>query len=207
MPLTKNTPKPLILVRGKPLIEHTIHTLKSAGIREIIINLSYLADQIKTQLGDGQKFGVQIFYSYEPTALETAGGIINALPLLGDSPFIVINSDVLCDYDVSNLVLPTHSLAHLLLIDNPAHHPAGDFSLSKDGKISIKNGTNDYTFGGIGIYHPALFRPYLRVVQKRALLPIFQKTIAEKRLTGEHFAGMWHDVGTIERLEMAEKNR
>jgi len=120
MPLTANTPKPLIKTKGIPLIEHSINALKNAGVNDIVINISYLGDMIKKYLGDGKKLGVTISYSDESSgALETAGGIIKALPLLGDSPFIVINSDVLCDYDISKLKLPIGSLAHLVLIDNP----------------------------------------------------------------------------------------
>ncbi|MBT5164494.1 MAG: nucleotidyltransferase family protein, partial [Candidatus Thioglobus sp.] len=130
MPLTENTPKPLIKVKGITLIEHSINALKKAGIIDIVINIAYLGEQIKTHLGDGSKFGINITYSDESLGvLETAGGIIKALPLLGDKPFIVINSDVLCDYNLSQLTLPIGALAHLVLIDNPAHNSNGDFSL------------------------------------------------------------------------------
>lgn len=203
MPLTKNTPKPLIKVQGLTLIEHSINALKKAGISEIVINISYLGEQIKSYLGNGSKFGVNIHYSDESEgALETAGGIIKALPLLGISPFVVINSDVLCDYDLSNLILPTNSLAHLLLIDNPKHNPAGDFSLN-DTQLTLAN-TKTYTFSGLGIYQPALFSPYL-FEKKLTLSKVLKVAIAKNQISAEYYTGHWQDIGTPERLELANK--
>ena len=201
MPLTKNTPKPLIKVKDIALIEHSINTLKKANITNIVINISYLAEQIKTHLGDGSNFGVSITYSDESEgALETAGGIIKALPLLGGEPFIVINSDVLCNYDLSQLKLPIDSLANLLLIDNPAHNPEGDFSLKNNRVITKKDKT--YTFSGIGIYHPDFFKNYLHTQDKLPLYPLLTEAIANNQLSGEHYTGYWQDIGTPERLKL-----
>ncbi len=203
MPLTKNIPKPLIKVQGLTLIEHSINTLKNTGISKIVINISYLGGQIKSYLGNGSKFGVNIHYSNESKgALETAGGIMKALPLLGIKPFVIINSDVLCDYDLSNLILPTNSLAHLVLIDNPKHNPAGDFSLN-DTQLTLIN-KKTYTFSGIGAYHPDLFKPYL-FEKKLALSKVLKATIAKNQISAEHYAGYWQDIGTPKRLELANK--
>ena len=206
MPLTKNTPKSLIKVKDLTLIEHSINALKKSNIIDIVINIAYLGKQIKSYLGDGSKFGVNIAYSDESSgALETAGGIIKALPLLGIKPFIVINSDVLCDYDLSKLTLPVGSLAHLVLIDNPPHNPNGDFSLVNNHQVTNVHGQS-YTFSGIGIYHPDLFKSHLEFEQKLPLYPILKEAIANGNLSGEHYDGYWQDVGTPERLELANKS-
>jgi MurNAc alpha-1-phosphate uridylyltransferase len=203
MPLTANTPKPLIKVKGTTLIEHSINALKQAKITNIVINTSYLGEQLSQHLGDGSNFGVRITCSDESSgALETAGGIIKALPLLGSKPFIVINSDVLCDFDLSKLTLPIGSLAHLVLIDNPPHNPNGDFSLVNNHQITNVHGQS-YTFSGIGIYHPDLFKSHLGAEQKLPLYPILKEAIANGKLSGEYFDGYWQDVGTPERLELA----
>lgn len=205
MPLTKNTPKSLIKVRGKALIEHSIEVLKKAGINDIVINIAYLGNQIQTHLGDGTKFGICINYSIEKTALETAGGIIKALPLLGNAPFVVMNADVLCDYDLSAFALPNDSLAHLLLIDNPKHNPNGDFSLT-DGKITYPSNTQTYTFSGIGFYHPDFFQSHLLNDKKLALLSLFKEAINKRQLTGEYYSGDWQDIGTPKRLALVNNN-
>ncbi len=206
MPLTKNTPKPLIEVKGIKLIEHSINALKKAEITDIVINISYLGEQIKSYLGNGKKFGVSITYSDESEgALETAGGIIKALPSLGDKPFIVINSDVLCEYDLSKLKLPIGSLAHLVLVDNPKHNPNGDFSLANEHQI-INSTTKSYTFSGIGIYHPNLFKTHKNTKGKLPLYPILKEAIINVQLSGEYFDGIWQDVGTPERLELANNS-
>jgi len=206
MPLTKNTPKSLIKVKDLTLIEYSINALKKSNIIDIVINIAYLGKQIKSYLGDGSKFGVNIAYSDESSgALETAGGIIKALPLLGSKPFIVINSDVLCDYDLSKLTLPVGSLAHLVLIDNPPHNPNGDFSLVNNHQVTNVHGQS-YTFSGIGIYHPDLFKSHLEFEQKLPLYPILKEAIANGNLSGEHYDGYWQDVGTPERLELANKS-
>lgn len=197
MPLTKNTPKPLLKVRGITLIEHTILALKKANITKIVINTAYLGEQIQSYLGDGERFEVQITYSTEKTALETAGGIIQALPLLGKQPFVVINSDILCNYDLSKLTLPNASLAHLLLINNPAHNLNGDFGLTQN-KITLEN--KKYTFAGIGIYHPDLFTPFLHNTKKLRLYPLLKIALSKKKLSGESYSGYWQDIGTAKRL-------
>ena len=206
MPLTKNTPKSLIKVKDLTLIEYSINALKKSNIIDIVINIAYLGKQIKFYLGDGSKFGVNIAYSDESSgALETAGGIIKALPLLGSKPFIVINSDVLCDYDLSKLTLPVGSLAHLVLIDNPPHNPNGDFSLVNNHQVTNVHGQS-YTFSGIGTYHPDLFKSHLEFKQKLPLYPILKEAIANGKLSGEHYDGYWQDVGTPERLELANNS-
>jgi MurNAc alpha-1-phosphate uridylyltransferase len=206
MPLTKNTPKSLIKVKDLTLIEHSINALKKSNIIDIVINIAYLSEQIKTHLGDGSKFGVNIAYSDESSgALETAGGIIKALPILGNKPFVVINSDVLCDFNLSKLTLPVGSLAHLVLIDNPPHNPNGDFSLVNNHQVTNVHGQS-YTFSGIGIYHPDLFKSHLEFKQKLPLYPILKEAIANGKLSGEHYDGYWQDVGTPERLELANNS-
>ncbi|MBA5248881.1 MAG: nucleotidyltransferase family protein [Gammaproteobacteria bacterium] len=198
MPLTKNTPKPLLKVHGKPLIEHTINHLKKANITDIVINTAYLGEQIQTHLGDGTKFGVQIQYSHEHNALETAGGIIQALPLLGTHPFIVINADILCTLDLSTLALPHNALAHLVLVDNPPHNPNGDFSLNGNQIITAQQQT--YTFSGIGIYHPDFFASHRQSQQKLPLITLFKEAMNNQKLTGTHHQCNWQDIGTPERL-------
>jgi len=206
MPLTKNTPKSLIKVKDLTLIEHSINALKKSNIIDIVINIAYLSEQIKTHLGDGSKFGVNIAYSDESSgALETAGGIIKALPILGNKPFVVINSDVLCDFNLSKLTLPVGSLAHLVLIDNPPHNPNGDFSLVNNHQVTNVHGQS-YTFSGIGTYHPDLFKSHLEFKQKLPLYPILKEAIANGKLSGEHYDGYWQDVGTPERLELANNS-
>ena len=202
MPLTKDIPKPLIEVKNIALIEYSINALKKAYITEIVINISYLGGQIKSHLGDGTKFGVKLSYSDESAnALETAGGIIKALPMLGNKPFIVINCDVLCDYDISQLKLPISSLAHLVLINNPMHNPTGDFSLTNDQIVEVDN--QSYTFSGVGIYHPDFFKNHIHSQGKLPLYSLLKEALAANQLTGELYQGYWQDVGTPERLEQA----
>jgi MurNAc alpha-1-phosphate uridylyltransferase len=194
MPLTQDTPKPLIKVHGKALIEHNIERLKSAGITNIVINLHYLGEKIQYHLGDGKVLGVQITYSFEPKVLETAGGIIYALPLLKNAPFMVINSDILCDYDLTKLKLPSDKLMHLVLVNNPEHNPDGDFTFAK----------SRLTFSGIGIYHPALFAPY-PINKKLTLGTVFQTALSEGKISFEHHTGAWQDIGSISRLNLANQ--
>ncbi len=208
MPLTKNTPKPLIKVNNKALIEYSIEALKTAGITDIVINASYLASQIQTYLGNGAKFGVRINYSIEQVALETGGGIIKALPLLGNAPFIVMNADIMCDCDLSLLALPDFALAHILLVDNPAHNSNGDFCLIGD-KITLANtqtNAQTYTFSGIGLYHPRFFQSHLSNNKKLALSSLFKEAINCEQLSGEYYAGKWQDIGTPERLASIDNN-
>jgi len=206
MPLTANTPKPLIKVKDTTLIEYSINALKQAKITNIVINTSYLGEQLSSHLNSLSNLDIHITYSDESSgALETAGGIIKALPLLGNKPFIVINSDVLCDYDLSKLTLPIGSLAHLVLIDNPQHNPNGDFSLVNNHQITNIHGQS-YTFSGIGIYHPDLFKSHLSIEQKLPLYPLLKEAIVNGQLSGEYYNGYWQDVGTPERLKQANNS-
>ena len=206
MPLTRDTPKPLIKVQGVALIEYALNACKRAGIKEIVVNVAYLSECIKTYLGDGSEFGVQIHYSDESDgALETAGGIIKALPLLGKEPFVVINSDVICDYDLSQLSLPQGSLAHLVLVDNPAHNLNGDFGLQGQ-QVSLES-NNSLTFSGIGLYHPDFFQAHQHSTEKLPLYPLLKSAIKQQQLTGEYYQGQWQDIGTAERLALANQDK
>jgi MurNAc alpha-1-phosphate uridylyltransferase len=201
-PLTDLTPKPLLLAGGKPLIAWHIERLVRAGITDLVINHAHLGTQIEDALGDGSQFGAHIRYSAEGTALETAGGISYALNLLGNAPFAVINGDIYCDYDFTHL--PTHAAAlqkhgdtaHLVLVDNPAHHPNGDFGLAADRVTA----SPFLTFSGIGLYQPSLFGHIARGT-KAPLAPLLRAQIALGRVSGEHYTGRWVDVGTPQRLE------
>lgn len=200
-PLTDHTPKPLLLAGGKPLIVWHLEKLAAAGFREVIINHAHLGEQIEQTLGRGAQWGLTIAYSPEPPgALETAGGIARALPQLGADPFLVVNGDVFCDVDFA--AFTRHACppagAHLLLVDNPAHHGSGDFSLSGE-RIIPANGEQTLTYAGIGLFSPALFRdvPPDRPLKLR---PLLDAAIAAGTLSGERHAGRWVDVGTPQRL-------
>jgi len=198
-PLTDTTPKPLLEVRGKALIVRLVESLVHAGIREMVINHAHLGESIEAALGDGRRFGSAIRYSREAEALGTAGGIAQALPLLGEEPFIVVNGDIFCDFDFSALVaraLGKH-LAHLVLVANPPHHPEGDFAL--DGMHVLDERKPKWTFSGIGLYRPELFAG-IRPASKGQLAPLLRAAMARKQVSGEVHRGMWHDVGTLERL-------
>lgn len=198
-PLTDHTPKPLLPVGGKPLIVWHIERLALAGFRDIVINHAHLGAQIEAMLGNGSRFGVSIRYSPETEALETAGGIANALPLLEEAPFLVVNGDVFIDLDFATLKnrLKEKQLAWVLLVDNPGHNPAGDFALAGDSVT--EHGAVMYTFSGIGIYRPALFDG-VRRGDKAKLAPLLRAAMASDKVGGAHYAGRWTDVGTPERL-------
>ncbi len=208
-PLTDVTPKPLLPVAGKPLIVWHLERLARAGFRVIVINHAHLGDQIERLLGDGAAWNLDIRYSPEPPgALETAGGIANALPLLGDDPFLVVNGDIFCDWDFAHARRIAVDLAHLVLVDNPPHHPAGDFTLdgAKVGTggtatagSAASMGTAKLTFSGIGIYRPELFAGIVRG-QSARLAPLLRESMAAGRVTGEKHTGRWEDVGTPGRL-------
>jgi MurNAc alpha-1-phosphate uridylyltransferase len=211
-PLSDATPKPLLPAGGKPLIVWQLERLAAAGFRHVVINVSHLGDQIQRALGDGDAWNLKIIYSPEPPgALETAGGIARALPLLGAQPFLVMNGDIFCDWDPAQaLTLPLYNnWAHLLLADNPAHHPQGDFSLDKNGKVG--NAAEDrLTFAGIGLYTPRFFA---RIAPDRPakLAPLLYQAAARGHISGERHTGQWTDVGTPERLyeldrQLTEKN-
>jgi len=197
-PHTDITPKPLIQVGKHRLIEYHLLNLAKAGIEDIVINISWLADQIRETLGDGSNYSLNIIYSDEgDEALETAGGIINAIPRLGDGPFIVINGDIWCDYDLSRLINSrTEHQAHLVLVNNPEHNKEGDFAIEQG---LIKNtGDNKLTYSGIGLYTREFFAD--TDPGKKALAPILRKKSALNKVSGEHYNGRWVDIGTIERL-------
>ncbi len=196
-PLTDHTPKPLLQVRGKPLIAWHLEALARAGVGEAVINLSWLGAQLRAALGSGERYGLRIHYSEEPDgALEVGGGICNALALLGDAPFIVVNGDTFTSIDFSRLAIAPQALAHLVLVPNPAHHPRGDFAL-RDGAVE-ETGEPRLTYSGIGVFRPALFAAC--APGRFPLLPLLRSAIAAHRLSGERFDGAWTDVGTAERL-------
>ena len=205
-PLTDSTPKPLLSVCGKPLVVHLIEQLRRSGFDDIVINVSHLGAMIEGVLGDGAALGVRIAYSREAVALETAGGIAGALPLLGDGPFVVANGDIYSDFEFGRLrtVAETFSngtLAHLVLVGNPPHHAAGDFCL-REGMLAAE-GSPRLTFSGIGAYHPALFSA-MAPGAHHALAALLREPIASGRVSGEHYRGWWLDVGTPERLAQLE---
>ena len=201
-PLTDTVPKPLLEAGGKPLIAWHIEKLAAAGCTRIVVNYAHLGAAIEAALGDGARFGVEIVYSPEREALEAAGGIANALPLLGDAPFAAVNADVYSDYDYALLaqsvaqLAPPAPPAHLVLVDNPAHHPQGDFALN--GSLVALHGAL-LTYSGIAAYRPEFFTA-VEHGSKAALAPLLREQIARKRVSGEHFSGRWMDVGTPERL-------
>ena len=203
-PLTDDKPKPLIEVAGKPLLTFHLERLVAAGFSHIVINASYHAQQIVDYCGDGTRWGCRITVIVEPTPLETAGGILNALPWLGDEPFAVVNGDVFTDYPLDRLRL--HDLeadhAHLVMIPNPEHHPGGDFTLS-DGRIGEGSGPRA-TFSGLSVMSRALFAGL--APGKSALRPQLEVAINSRRLSGELWSGLWSDVGTPERLEALENS-
>ena len=202
-PLTLTTPKPLIKVADTPLIEHHIRRLAAAGITELVINHAWLGEKIERYLGDGSRWGVSIQYSAETEPLETGGGILQALPLLGSQPFILLNGDVWTDYDFSALrqtaLLEGQQLAHLVLVDNPEHHPLGDFALAQ-GQVQLKG--ECLTYSGIALLDPRLLSHCAPGAFK--LAPLLKQAISAGKVSGEHYAGRWIDVGTVERLAEAE---
>jgi MurNAc alpha-1-phosphate uridylyltransferase len=201
-PLTDDTPKPLLRIGGQTLIEHHIHALAQAGFTELVINHAHLGEQIVAALGDGNAYGVEIRYSAEtPAALETGGGIFNALPLLGEAPFLVLNADIWTDFPLAELPRQIEGLAHLVLVDNPEHHAQGDFSLSA-GQVS-QRGPAMLTFGGIGVYSPELFSTC--TAGAFPLAPLLRQAMDENRVSGEHYQGSWFDIGTPERLEAVNR--
>lgn len=209
-PLTDTLPKPLLRAGGKALIEYHLENLARAGFRQIIINHAHLGHLIEDALGSGGRYGVSIHYSHEPVALETAGGIAQALPLLapesGSQPFVTVNADIYCEFDFLPLqsVLtqmqahPRDFFAHLVLVENPAHHPKGDFTLSS-GTV-VPAGMDRHTFSGIGVYQPALFKDVRRGSSAR-LAPLLRQAIEAGKVTGEVYRGVWVDVGTPQRLQ------
>jgi MurNAc alpha-1-phosphate uridylyltransferase len=200
-PLTDHTPKPLLEIGGRALIEYHLAALAAAGIERVVINLAHLGGQIRARLGDGAAYRLQIAYSIEPDgALETAGGVVNALPLLGREPFLLINGDIFTDYPFANLQPPT-GLARLVLVDNPPHHREGDFLL-RSGRLIDGEGQR-LTYSGIGCYRPELFDGL--PAGSAPLAPLLRLAIGRGEVEGEHYRGEWHDIGTPERLELVRR--
>jgi len=202
-PLTDSTPKPLLLVAGKPLVQYHIEKLVQAGVTEIVINHAWLGEQIEDTLGDGRRWDVNIRYSAESEALETAGGIIKALSLLGDEPFIVVNGDVWSDYPFERLLKLAPEKAHLILVKNPEHNKQGDFSLAKDGLLT-EEGNEKFTFSGVSVMNPVLFFELKSAIIP--LAPLLRQAIAQQQVSGELYQGEWVDVGTPERLAKLDQS-
>jgi len=204
-PLTDHTPKPLLRVGDKPLIVWHIERLAAGGFTDIVINHAHLGHRIETCIGDGKTYGVNINYSPEALALETAGGIANAMPLLGNSPFLVVSGDVYCPLDFVPVVarglarMTTGKHAHLVLVANPSHHPEGDFVLDMSGQLSLEPGAERWTYSGIGLFRPEFFAG-VPAGEKVPLRDILRAAIQAGRVSGEVFKGRWEDVGTPERL-------
>lgn len=213
-PLTDHTPKPLLAVGGKSLIVWHIERLRDAGYTRIVINHAHLGQQIEDALGTGAAFGVTIDYSREGVALETAGGIATALPLIKNDVFAVVNGDIYCDFDFARLAAPLARLAvgddraHLVLVNNPPHHPKGDFGLYDERVVTTCPATPHavpLTFSGIGVYHRDLFAT-MPPHEKAPLAPLLRQAIDAGRVSGEHFTGRWVDVGTPERLRQLDES-
>ncbi|MDR3353279.1 MAG: nucleotidyltransferase family protein [Zoogloeaceae bacterium] len=202
-PLTDHTPKPLLEVGGKPLIVWHLERLAAAGFREIVINIAHLGEQIPARLGDGDAWKLRITYSPEPPgALETAGGIARALPHLGNAPFLVVNGDIFCNWNPARArtVTMARNLAHLVLVENPPHHPNGDFTLEGNRPGLPHPGEETLTFAGIGIYAPQFFAG-LNPKQPAKLAPLLYAAAEREQISGERHDGDWQDVGTPERLQ------
>ena len=203
-PLTDAVPKALVEAGGKPLIAWHLERLARAGFREAVINVSHLGSRIVERIGDGARFGLSVQYSRERERLETAGGIANALPLLGREPFLLVNADVYCECDFARLrsVELGRLLAHLVLVPNPPHRPAGDFSLA-GGRVGDDPAPR-YTYSGVAVMAPALVGP-VTPGEKAALAPLLYDAARRGLLGGELYQGLWQDVGTVERLAELEK--
>ncbi|MFT5482503.1 MAG: MurNAc alpha-1-phosphate uridylyltransferase [Halieaceae bacterium] len=203
-PLTDVTPKPLLQVAGKPLIHYHLEALASAGFEQVVINVSHLGQQIIDALGSGEKWGLQLIYSAEDTPLETAGGIVKALPLLDQEPFLIVNGDVFTDYpfaQLRQLHLPADTLGHLVMVANPAYHTAGDFGLSREGLLHASAKDADqpaYTYAGIAVYSVDFFAGV--EAGPLPMRPLLDRAIVAGRLRGECYAGSWYDIGTPQRL-------
>lgn len=209
-PLTDHTPKPLLKVQGKPLIVWHLEKLAAIDVHYVVINTSHLADQFPETLGDGSRWGLRIRYAYEgPTPLETGGGMLNTLPLLGAEPFIVVSGDVWTDADFGTLPSEPSGVAHLLMVDNQPHHPQGDFALDEHGVLHAE-GTPRLTYSGIGVYRREFLDGWESLVgyqpdadhkpPRFKVRPLMEAAMARHAVTGSHYRGTWTDVGTPERL-------
>lgn len=202
-PLTDSRPKALCTVHNIPLIEYHVAKLAMAGFEKLIINHAYLGGQIRRHLGDGARWGLKICYSPEPPgALETGGGIVNALPILGKQPFLTVNADIYTDYDFAKLKLPKSSSVHLVLVPKPAYYKLGDFGLTDTGQLDNKNRL--YTFAGIACYRPELFSHCLP--GRYSVVAMLRNLVMNQQASGEAYQGKWIDIGSIERLELANKD-
>ena len=211
-PLTDSTPKPLLEAGGKPLVAWHLERLAGVGVSDVVVNTSWLADRFPETLGDGSRWGLRIHYSHEgETPLETGGGMLHALPLLGDAPFIAVNGDIWCDCDFARLPREPDGDAHLLLVDNPDHNPEGDFVLAADGRLHDRaTGEARLTFAGIGVYRPSLLAGWRAVIgdapgadrtpPRFKLAPLLRAAMVRGAASGEHHRGGWTDVGTPQRL-------
>ncbi len=229
-PLTDATPKPLLVAGGKPLIVWHLEKLAALGVREVVVNTSWLAAQFPQALGDGERWGLSIRYSYEgATPLETGGGMLQALSLLGEAPFMAVNGDIWTDYDFARLPREPRGLAHLVLVDNPPQHPDGDFALAADGTVGSESvpdaakpslffsggAASKLTFSGIGVYRPALLDGWRNTIGEAPgadaspprfkLAPLLRAAMARNGVSGEHHRGRWTDVGTPERLAQLDE--
>lgn len=212
-PLTDHTPKPLLHVGGRPLIAWHLEKLAGCGVTDVVVNTSWLADQFPRTLGDGSAWGVRIRYSFEgPTPLETGGGMLHALPLLGDAPFVLVNGDVWTDYDFAKLPRNPDGDAHLVMVDRPPQATQGDFALDDDGYVRSE-GANALTYAGIGVFRARLFDGWRAQVSDAGadetpprfrLAPLLRRAMARDAVTGEHHRGRWTDVGTPQRLAELE---
>jgi len=209
-PLTNTTPKPLLEAGGKPLIAWHLEKLAAIGVREVVVNTSWLAPRFPELLGDGARWGLLLHFVYEgPTPLETGGGMLNALPLLGDAPFLAVNGDVWTDFDFARLPNQPRGIAHLVLVDNPPQHPAGDFALHGDGRVDDAE-RGRLTFSGIGLYRPSLFDGWRAIIgdapgadetpPRFRTPPLLRAAMTRGEVDGTHHAGRWTDVGTPQRL-------
>ncbi len=211
-PLTEHTPKPLLAAGGKPLIVWHLEKLAALGVREVVVNTSWLAGQFPATLGDGSRWGLRLHFVHEgDTPLETGGGMLNALPLLGDAPFLAVNGDIWCDFDFARLPAEPEGEAHLLLVDNPEHHSEGDFVLDADGRVHDAGAAPRLTFAGIGVYRPSLLAGWRQVVgdaegadaapPRFKLAPLLRAAMTRGAVHGQHHRGRWTDVGTPRRLQ------
>jgi MurNAc alpha-1-phosphate uridylyltransferase len=209
-PLTDHTPKPLLPVRGKPLIAWHLERLAAAGVTDVVVNIAWLADRFEPALGDGSRWGLRLHYSREGAEpLETGGGMLHALPLLGDAPFLAVNGDIWCDFDFAALPREPRGLAHLVMVDNPEHNPRGDFALDPVGALHA-DGATRLTFAGIGVYRPALLSSWREIIgpapgadespPRFKLAPLLRGAMARGEVDGRHHRGEWTDVGTPARL-------
>jgi N-acetyl-alpha-D-muramate 1-phosphate uridylyltransferase len=206
-PLTDSLPKPMLSAGGKPLLQYHLEALAKIGVSHVIINLAYLGDKIRTFVGTGERFGLNVSFSEEPEPLETAGALLHALPLLGDEPFIVLNGDVWTDYPLATLSdysLQDDEDAHLVLVANPEFHPAGDFSPNHLGRLETNPDLPKFTFAGVSLIHPRLIASYPQQRNKFPLGEVLRYGLTQNRISAEIYTGNWSDVGTPERLALLD---